>query len=97
MFLLTEGPHLYYVDVSNQELKGEVPFSADMVAEARDFKTFMVHTVREEKLQLLHTKANERCSPSASIILWTRSVAHTPGAMQSTRCAASITIARRNR
>lgn len=97
MFLLTEGPHLYYVDVSNQELKGEVPFSAEMVAEARDFKTFMVHTVREVKPQLSPTNANAHYSPSASTILWTRSVARTLGAMQSMKCVASISIAHRNR
>lgn len=45
MFLLTLGPHLYYVDPTNMVLKGEIPFSADMRVEAKNFKTFFVHTV----------------------------------------------------
>lgn len=46
MFLLTMGPHLYYVDPSTMALKGEIPWSADLKTEAKNFKTFMVHTVR---------------------------------------------------
>lgn len=45
MFLLTLGPHLYYVDPANMVLKGEIPFSADMKVEAKNFRTFFVHTV----------------------------------------------------
>lgn len=45
MFLLTLGPHLYYVDPANMVLKGEIPFSVDMRVEAKNFKTFFVHTV----------------------------------------------------
>ena len=45
MFLLTEGPHLYYVDIANMELKGEIPFSVGMRCEPKNFKTFFVHTV----------------------------------------------------
>ena len=26
MFLLTEGPHLYYVDPGNKVLKGQIPW-----------------------------------------------------------------------
>uniref|UniRef100_A0A914VUR2 3-phosphoinositide-dependent protein kinase 1 n=1 Tax=Plectus sambesii TaxID=2011161 RepID=A0A914VUR2_9BILA len=44
MFLLTEGPHLYYVDPTNMELKGEVPWSRQMRPEAKNFRTFFVHT-----------------------------------------------------
>ncbi|XP_044764555.1 3-phosphoinositide-dependent protein kinase 1 [Coccinella septempunctata] len=44
MFLLTFGPHLYYVDPSTMTLKGEVPFSEDMKTEAKNFKVFYVHT-----------------------------------------------------
>jgi 3-phosphoinositide dependent protein kinase-1 len=47
MFLLTEGPHLYYVDTVNNELKGEVPFSPHMRTEAKNFKTFFIHTLCE--------------------------------------------------
>lgn len=44
MFLLTTGPHLYYVDPVNQVLKGQIPWSATMSTEAKNFKTFFVHT-----------------------------------------------------
>ena len=43
MFLLTEGPHLYYVDPSAMVLKGEIPWSADLKTEIRDFRIFFVH------------------------------------------------------
>ena len=48
MFLLTTGPHLYYVDASNMVLKGQVPWSKDMKPEAKNFKTFYIHTVRNK-------------------------------------------------
>ncbi|KAH7713938.1 AGC/PDK1 protein kinase [Aphelenchoides avenae] len=44
MFLLTEGPRLFYVDPINMELRGEIPFSAEMKTEAKNFRTFFVHT-----------------------------------------------------
>nr|QWX95806.1 3-phosphoinositide-dependent kinase [Strongyloides stercoralis] len=44
MFLLTEGPHLYYVDPQTMEFKGEIPWSKDIQTEAKNFKTFFVHT-----------------------------------------------------
>lgn len=43
--LLTEGPHLYYVDPVNRVLKGEIPWSSELRPEAKNFKTFFVHTV----------------------------------------------------
>lgn len=43
--LLTEGPHLYYVDPVNRVLKGEIPWSLELRPEAKNFKTFFVHTV----------------------------------------------------
>ncbi|XP_071964338.1 3-phosphoinositide-dependent protein kinase 1-like isoform X2 [Antedon mediterranea] len=43
-FLLTEGPHLYYVDPERMILKGEIPWSRTMKVEAKNFKTFFVHT-----------------------------------------------------
>ncbi|XP_033975257.1 3-phosphoinositide-dependent protein kinase 1 [Trematomus bernacchii] len=42
--LLTEGPHLYYVDPVNKVLKGEIPWSLELRPEAKNFKTFFVHT-----------------------------------------------------
>lgn len=44
MLLLTEGPHLYYVDYSNKVLKGEIPWSKSLRPEAKNFKIFFVHT-----------------------------------------------------
>ncbi|XP_041085965.1 3-phosphoinositide-dependent protein kinase 1 isoform X1 [Polyodon spathula] len=42
--LLTEGPHLYYVDPVSRVLKGEIPWSPELRPEAKNFKTFFVHT-----------------------------------------------------
>ncbi|XP_055327459.1 3-phosphoinositide-dependent protein kinase 1-like [Paramacrobiotus metropolitanus] len=44
MFLLTTGPHFYYVDPVGMVLKGEIPWSVDMRPEPKNFKTFFVHT-----------------------------------------------------
>lgn len=44
MFLLTEGPRLFYVDPANLILKGEVPWSRDLKPEAKDFRVFHIHT-----------------------------------------------------
>lgn len=44
MFLLTEGPHLFYVDPNSMELKGEVPWSPCMRTEVKNFRAFFVHT-----------------------------------------------------
>lgn len=45
MFLLTLGPHLYYVDPVAMILKGEIPWSGgELRTEAKNFKTFFVHT-----------------------------------------------------
>ncbi|XP_022091450.1 3-phosphoinositide-dependent protein kinase 1-like isoform X2 [Acanthaster planci] len=43
-FLLTEGPHLYYVDPENMVLKGEIPWSPHLRVEVKNFKTYFVHT-----------------------------------------------------
>ena len=43
MFLLTEGPHLYYVDSSAMVLKGEIPWSSVLKTEIRNFQIFFVH------------------------------------------------------
>ena len=45
MLLLTEGPHLYYVDPVSMTLKGEIPWSDDITTEPKNFKIFFVHTV----------------------------------------------------
>lgn len=45
MFLLTTGPRLYYVDPERMVLRGQVPWSADMKTEAKNFRTFYIHTV----------------------------------------------------
>lgn len=46
MFLLTEGPHLYYVDPVNMVLKGQIPWSRELRPEAKNFHHFYVHTPR---------------------------------------------------
>jgi len=45
MLLLTTGPHLYYIDPVNMQLKGEIPFSSELRSEPKNFKIFFVHTV----------------------------------------------------
>eukprot|EP00794_Sanderia_malayensis_P009319 gene9319-10302_t len=42
--LLTDGPHLFYVDPHAMELKGEIPWTKDLRSEAKNFKIFFVHT-----------------------------------------------------
>lgn len=44
MLLLTQGPHLYYVDPVNMVLKGEIPWSPELRVEPKNFKIFFVHT-----------------------------------------------------
>ncbi|OQR79292.1 3-phosphoinositide-dependent protein kinase 1-like [Tropilaelaps mercedesae] len=44
MLLLTTGPHLYYVDPERMVLKGQIPWSAALTPEPKNFKTFFVHT-----------------------------------------------------
>jgi len=44
MFLLTEGPRLFYVDPKEKVLKGEIPWSKDMKTEMKNFRIFFVHT-----------------------------------------------------
>lgn len=42
--ILTEGPRLYYVDAAAMVLKGEIPWTKDLRAEAKNFEVFFVHT-----------------------------------------------------
>lgn len=44
MLLMTEGPHLYYVDPQNMVLKGQIPWSKELKPEAKNFKIYFVHT-----------------------------------------------------
>lgn len=44
MFLLTEGPRLFYVDPKEKVLKGEIPWSREMKTEMKNFRIFFVHT-----------------------------------------------------
>jgi len=43
-FLLTEGPKLLYIDPDSKVVKGEIPWSSDMKAELKSFRSFSVHT-----------------------------------------------------
>lgn len=42
--ILTEGPHLFYVDPQAMVLKGEIPWTKDLRPEVKSFKIFFVHT-----------------------------------------------------
>lgn len=42
--ILTDGPHLYYVDAAAMALKGEIPWTKDLRPEAKNFEVFFVHT-----------------------------------------------------
>ncbi|EGT54813.1 hypothetical protein CAEBREN_31826 [Caenorhabditis brenneri] len=44
LFLLTEGPHLLYIDVPNKVLKGEIPWTPCMQIEVKNPGTFFIHT-----------------------------------------------------
>lgn len=46
MLLLTTGPRLFYVDPVNMVLKGEIPWSPELRVEAKNFRIFLVYTVR---------------------------------------------------
>lgn len=59
--LLTEGPHLYYVDPVNKVLKGEIPWSPELRPEAKNFKTFFVHTVKTNCFLNLVTPIHNIC------------------------------------
>ncbi|XP_054155103.1 3-phosphoinositide-dependent protein kinase 1-like [Oppia nitens] len=62
MFLLTTGPHLYYVDSSNMVLKGQIPFSKNMRPEAKNFRNFFIHTPnRSYILEDISNNAPEWC------------------------------------
>lgn len=50
MLLLTEGPHLFYGEPDSMQFKGEIPFTAELRTEVKNFSTFFVHTVRPFKL-----------------------------------------------
>ena len=43
-FLLLEGPRLIYIDPSSKQMKGEVPWSAELRTELKNFRTLDVHT-----------------------------------------------------
>ncbi|XP_075163541.1 phosphoinositide-dependent kinase 1 isoform X2 [Haematobia irritans] len=44
MLLLTTGPRLIYIDPVQMVKKGEIPWSPELRAEAKNFKIFFVHT-----------------------------------------------------
>lgn len=45
MLLLTTGPKLIYIDPVAKIKKGEIPWSADLRVEPKNFKIFFIHTV----------------------------------------------------
>ncbi|CAF4279580.1 unnamed protein product [Rotaria socialis] len=42
MFLVTEGPAIFYVDPDAMELKGTISWTADLHIEQKDMKTFLI-------------------------------------------------------
>lgn len=44
--ILTDKPRMLYVDVDNDVVKGEIPWSTDLFPQFKNMKTFFVHTVR---------------------------------------------------
>uniref|UniRef100_A0A1B0DBI9 3-phosphoinositide-dependent protein kinase 1 n=1 Tax=Phlebotomus papatasi TaxID=29031 RepID=A0A1B0DBI9_PHLPP len=44
MLLLTTGPRLFYIDPVQMVKKGEIPWSAELRVESKNFKIFFVHT-----------------------------------------------------
>ena len=47
-FFLTEGPHLFYIDVENMQFKGDVPWSKDMKCEIKNFQIFFIYTPKRK-------------------------------------------------
>lgn len=68
MFLLTENGRLLYIDPVRKVLRGEVPISKDTKTEAKNFRTFFVHTVSilGEQVKSIMFLANENLLPFRS-------------------------------
>ncbi|GMR60573.1 hypothetical protein PMAYCL1PPCAC_30768, partial [Pristionchus mayeri] len=63
MFLLTEGPHIYYIDPINKVYKGQIPICFETKTEAKNFRTFFVHTPNRTYYLLDPSRrANEWCA-----------------------------------
>lgn len=45
MLLLTSKPRLMYIDPFAKIKKGEIQFDSNLIAEAKNFKLFFLHTV----------------------------------------------------
>lgn len=52
MLLLTTGPKLIYIDPVAKVKKGEIPWSADLRVEPKNFKIFFIHTVSFKNIVL---------------------------------------------
>lgn len=44
VLILTSGPHLFYADPVSKQLKGEIMWSPELRAEAKNFRIFYIHT-----------------------------------------------------
>lgn len=75
--MLTEGPHLYYVDPVNKVLKGEIPWSQELRPEAKNFKTFFVHTVSLSLWTLVGSVTGERGASAGSMSCFVQGAAET--------------------
>ncbi|XP_078490322.1 3-phosphoinositide-dependent protein kinase 1 [Ciona intestinalis] len=56
-FLLLEGPRIIYIDSSTMEIKGEIPWSKELMTEVKTFKVFLVH-VPGRTYHLIDRKGN---------------------------------------
>ncbi|CAD5213535.1 unnamed protein product [Bursaphelenchus okinawaensis] len=77
MFLLTEGPRLFYVDPELKELRGEIPITPSLRTEAKNFHTFFIHTPTrtyflydpdshaDEWCEAIEKARNKYCNPDA--------------------------------
>lgn len=97
MLLLTEGPHLYYVDPAHMELKGQIPWSKQLRPEAKNFRIFFVHTVSLCFFPPSLDKSIVLFRHIERIIWKIRTVEQRNGARQSSKCVNFIWTACRKR
>ena len=68
MFLLTEGPKLFYVDPKEKVLKGEIPWSADMKTEMKDFRCSFHRKQHEPKTQFAGYSSSTPLAESTTLL-----------------------------
>lgn len=71
MLLLTNTPRLIYIDAEKNQIKGEIPFTKNLSCEAKTFKIFFIHTVRDCTLKM-RKKIHSRNISAKSNLLFRR-------------------------